>query len=66
MNYLDYDFWGDRTWEEQSKNPEFIFEIIKNPVTAIRPSKRPMKVIKTPTHKPIWVVPSFQEPIEIK
>ena len=66
MNYLNYDFWGDCEWEEQSKSSEFIFEIIKNPINAIRPSERPMKVIKTLTHKPIWCGTSFQEPIEAK
>jgi hypothetical protein len=34
------DFFGNREWEIQSKNPEFIFEILKNPINAIRPSKR--------------------------
>ena len=61
------DFFGDRKWEEQSKNPEFIFEILKNPINAIRPSKRPMKIFKTSTHHiPIWVEPSFREPIKLK
>jgi hypothetical protein len=72
MTYLDktcaqYDFFGDLKWEEQFKNPEFMFEILKNPINAIRPSKRPMKIIKTFVHhRPIQFGPSFQKSIKSK
>ena len=49
--YQARDFFGDRKWEEQSKNPDFIFEILKNPINAIKPSKRHMRILKTSSHR---------------
>jgi hypothetical protein len=61
------DFFGNRKWEKQSKKSEFIFEILKDPINTIRPSKRPMRIFKTSTHyRPIRVGSSFREPIKLK